>query len=138
AEVATVPDAAYRVTDLTCGTFYRLGVRAVDSAGNLSALQTVGKSTLACPVPADAPAAPGSSGLPVTNVSISGKEYPVSSPLSDVIFDVAGSTPSGVAVKVLPGGSLTRVVVNTHGLVAVGISGGKVKDCRVTEATYAA
>jgi chitodextrinase len=47
-KVGSSTTTSYQVTGLTCGTSYTLGVRALDSAGNMSPLSTMSASTSAC------------------------------------------------------------------------------------------
>jgi beta-glucanase (GH16 family) len=50
--VGSAQTTSYTFSDLACGTGYRLGVDAYDTAGNASRMSSVSASTSACPPPA--------------------------------------------------------------------------------------
>jgi chitodextrinase len=57
-EIGTSLTTSYLFTGLTCGTSYTLGVAAVDGAGNVSGIATIGQQTASCS-DTSPPSAPG-------------------------------------------------------------------------------
>ena len=72
-QVGTSLTTSYLFSALSCGTSSTLGVAAVDAAGNLSAIATVGQQTAACPdtTPPSAPGTVSASAVSSSEIDLS-------------------------------------------------------------------